>query len=432
MNKLAIFFAFILFFQNFCGQTFKPIDTAWQSSYKRQKVSFFELEKEKKISALKKEFSGDKKREYVKIYQNIFDDYIKDAKNKKFINYPKFSEYVNSIIAEIANRNKDYNLNDLKFIISRDLEPNFHSDYGGLLVFNYNFLNYLDSEDEFASVICHELSHQILDHIKKSIDFQVKKLINDSIKAEEYRIKNLEYNKSSESQKFLKNWVYEKQRLKREHEIEADSLGFVLYKNTKYKQSSYYNMLKKLDNIDIEKDTLNRDDYKKIFPIEKFKEDWFETEEAPKYYYSKEHYFKWNIDSLKTHPSISERLAKFKNVQFTDNNENFSVNGKLFSTLKSEAEEEIIYSAFYEKKYGISLYKSLKMYKKNPENIFIKDMIYKNLEMLESEKREKRYGQYIIPANNFDQSKSEQLFYTFFDNLTLNDLINFKNLFQKQ
>ena len=57
-------------------------------------------------------------------------------------------------------------------------------------------------------------------------------------------------------------------------------------------------------------------------------------------------------------------------------------------------------------------------------------MIASNLEMLKKAKINKNYGKYIVQINPFEQSKSLQLFYAFFDNIGNADLTAFEQYYK--
>jgi hypothetical protein len=69
-------------------------------------------------------------------------------------------------------------------------------------------------------------------------------------------------------------------------------------KKTAYGNRALLSLLKKLDNIDKEKDSLTEEDFRKNFTIPnyKFNEDWLVLEDVSAYNFKKEHYFKWEVD----------------------------------------------------------------------------------------------------------------------------------------
>lgn len=416
----------------FFSQNYKPIDTM-QAAYISSLTGKFEIEKKQTLDNLEnnKIYSGKEKKILKEIYTDFYDDELRETKKGYFFSLPSFNEYILQIVNEIANKNPEIDKKGLKLYISRDDIPNAKTSINGNIFFNFSFLKYIDSEAELAAILSHEIGHYYLKHSEKAINDYIKTKFSREVKEEEIRIRSLEFNKSSAAQELLKKIIYNKNKINREEEIKADSISLQFMKKTAYGNGALLSLLKKLDNIDKEKDSLTEEDFRKNFTIPnyKFNEDWLVLEDVSAYNFKKEHYFKWEVDSLKTHPSCIERINLIKD-KVEKTSPVFSFNQKYFDEIKLQAEFEEVRSLFFLKNYGVSLYKSLILHKKYPKSEFPIKMIASNLEMLKKAKINKNYGKYIVQINPFEQSKSLQLFYAFFDNIGNADLTAFEQYYK--
>jgi len=405
-------------------EVYKPVDTV-NYAYRKGLVARFEEEKKAFLQSVRSE-SSDKRKAYTKIYNNIFDGLISNANDNEIYTYPKLEDYIKSIVSEFSSYQDK--ANNLKILISRDETKNAYMTLNGTLIFNQNFLMILENENQLAAVLAHELGHNILDHSKIKIDKYVQISTDEELISEARQIKKQKFNKSKEAEALLKNLVYTSQKKRREDEIGADKKALEILKPTRYSTSEISNLLKILETSDIEKDSLTIEDFRKMLtlPGETLDAKLFSGETSSEYTSIEENFYRWNIDSLKTHPSCLERIVV---VSHLEGNQSpvFEKNHQRFQELKKSAELENINNAFALKNYGRSLYFTLIYLKKNPDDIFARNMLAENLKQLKTARETKNYGKYIIFPNPKEHSKSEQLFYTFFDNMSnayLNKLVN--------
>ena len=328
------------------------------------------------------------------------------------------------MVGIIVEANPELKKNKMNIHFSRATNPNAFSVGDGTLVVHLDLLNSLDTEGELVSVLCHEISHFTLDHRNKSIKKHVDNLTSKETKQEEREINRLKYNKQKRAEKLIQNVVYSRKSKSRIHELQADSLGYVYFKNTKYNPVHFNNVLKNLTKADFERDSLEVKDYRTFFTTknQKFVEDWLVMEDFSKYHYTKEHYFKWNTDSLKTHPDCAERIKQIEQFQSKNTTKEFELDAAAFKTLKQQATYELVANYYYFKQYGYSLYEALKLLKHNPKDGYLLRMTALNLKKLANAKSIMKLNSYIPSINPNEQTLSEQRFYNFMNNLTQNEL----------
>ncbi|ROI11994.1 hypothetical protein EGH73_12800 [Epilithonimonas hominis] len=396
-----------------CQDIYRPTDTA-NYVYKKTLLSKLDEDKKAFIQSVRTEPS-EKRKVYNNLYNSIFDGLIRDVNNNEIYSYPKLEDYIRSIVSQFTSYEE--NAKRLKIMISRDEVKNAYMTINGTLIFNQNFLTILENENQLAAVLAHELGHNVLAHSKNKVDKYVQISTDDELISEARQIKKQKFNKNKEAESLLKSLVYNNQKKRREDEIDADKKSLEILKGTKYSTSEILKLLKILETSDIEKDSLTTEDFRKILSLESADAKLFSGEGMSEYTSIDENFFKWNIDSLKTHPSCEERINIVKNLE-GNQNPVFEKNHSMFQELKQAAELENIQNAYLLKNYGRSLYFSMLYLKKHPNDRFAANMLSENLKQLKIARESKNYGKYIIFPNPKEHSRSEQLFYTFFDNIS--------------
>jgi predicted Zn-dependent protease len=89
--------------------------------------------------------------------------------NVDMINDPLITEYVNEVgrrlVEEAHDRRFDYH-----FYVVKEQEPNAFAIPGGHVFVTSGLIRFVDTEDELAGVIGHEIAHSVLRHIDKAMD----------------------------------------------------------------------------------------------------------------------------------------------------------------------------------------------------------------------------------------------------------------------
>jgi len=424
MSRILIII-FILFSISSHSQTYTPFDTI---SFDKRNLFLkeFKTRHDQKLKDMKKIFSGKVSKDMEGIYTSQFDEFSRTIENKELYFNESIQNYLHKILYEITNNNPSLQDKKITVYFSRSTEPNAYSIGDGTIILNMELLRYLNDEAEIGFTICHEIAHYILNHRDKTIQKQILAQNLKEVKNAEKEIRKSKFNKQIKSEYLAKNSIYSKKNRSRYHEFQADSLGLVFFKNTHYNITSSINLLKELSKTDIELDSLPKASYPKNFTTknQKFLSEWLVMEDYSKYTYSKEHIFKWNIDSLKTHPDCEQRIEKINKQIVFSKKTNFYTDKPFFDALKKRIEYEQVFNNYYIGNYGVSLYDALKLKERDSKNIFLKQMIGLNLEALAKAKKEMKFNSYIPLINPIEQTKSEQYYYNFMSNLTLTEIQN--------
>ena len=311
--------------------------------------------------------------------------------------------------------------------MSNDATVNAYNVGDGTIVINYGLLTVVENEDELVFVICHEIGHQYLKHVKNEIENYAIQSTSDEIIAKTNEIKRQKYRKATLANNLLKIIRYKNYRKRRQKEIEADSIGLNFYKKTMRNQENVLGLLKKLENSNKENDSLSIADYKLIFDKKDFKlkSKYFETDESIFQKYDFQQIS--NIDSLKTHPDCATRI-KLLSAKIDKNN--YSNNKKVaFDDFKKYSNYQNLVNLYNSEDYGICIYEGLKYLKKDINNVILKDIVCQSLQKIGLSKSNYTISRYLPDVDKKNNSNSLNTFITFINNIKLSDLeIIIKNL----
>lgn len=424
-KKILYFIFFYIFFVSIgYSQYYQAIDT---TEYEERAALIKEINSNFKSfkKELKKKHKGKIRNELKKTYTRLHNNFIKDINNKKIVFNSEFSNYIDSLTNSIVKSNSDLIKSKLKVFVTRHNSPNALSMGNGFVLINMGLFKYLKTEAQLVSVLTHEIAHQLLKHSEKNIIKNTRLEISKTNKEQVRKIKKKKFNKQSEAFGALKKILLAGSKLNRKQEKEADSLGFILYNNTKYPPKEFINTLSVLIKYDtLPNILLKKSIYKKVFDIPKhpFKESWLKIENFEVYNYKvfKE---KINKDSLKSHPELASRIKLLKK-KFT---KELSVYKELqpnivFKKLKEIANNEDISNLSYLEKYGLSIYLTLSKLEKDPENKYFKKWIGKNFVKLYDAKKKYQFNRYVNRLKPKEQDESYQQFLSFLWNLNLKDI----------
>lgn len=353
------------------------------------------------------------------IYNETQKEFLETIQNDKFLCDNTISPYLNGLFNEVLSRN-NIDSKGYKILLSKDSEVNAANLGNGIVVLNYGLFLDVENEDELVFVISHEIGHQYLNHVKKEIENFAKISTSKEVLLKTKEIRNQKYLKSTSAINLLKSISYQNYNKRRKKEIEADSLGFIFYKKTSRNQNSAISLLEKLNNSDLEIDSLTINDYKTIFEKDNFKikEKYFQQEESIFRKYDDEKRFQ--IDSLKSHPDCKTRIVLLKN--FLENKTSIKTSEtNLFNNFKKNSINQNLFNLYSDKKYGLSLYECLKLYKLDINNDFYKRIIYLNLIKIYNSRKDYTINRYVESIDNKHNTNSQNRFISFINNIKTDD-----------
>lgn len=423
MMRLLIFAWFIFSFVN--AQEYVPLDTLDHESRTENKNLFGS-----KLNGVREDFKikypPGVRGELNKHLEDFRTFFVKTFDRGRYLYDTAFNEKVNEIYAEISQNNPKVP-KDLQVLVSRDISLNAFCLINGTLVVNMGAIGYLENEDQLAGILCHEIAHKLLEHSENNIVQTVSEKYSSVSRKENRNLRRQKYNRQKLAFSVLKEKLFNKSRNNREQELEADSLGFLLVKNTGYRPNEFLRALE----LSLEFDTIKPADldvsvYKKVFdlPDQPFDDNWLEQEDFSQYDYVFEE--KISLDSLSTHPEIQDRIEKLKN-NFTElkdweTNDKELENATDYQKLRMVAKKEQVPSLFYDKKYGFSIYLSLYRIQEGYMVDFHKKWLGKAFIEMYRARQDYMANKYLERIDPENQSESYQQFINFMWNLQLEEM----------
>lgn len=415
-----------LFNFSFSQNTFKPLDTLNTKEFNSKLTEFYK-NKFKVFNAVLFQDITKNKKQFKEIFLEHQNEFLDKIKTNYFLSDKDLNAYLENLLHSILDANQ-INKSNYKILVSRDSDMNAYNTGDGTIVIHFGLINGVDNENELVAVICHEIGHQELFHVKKSVENYVQLNNSSEVISLTKDIKKLKYNRTKAANNLILKLKFKTYGEHRKKEIEADSIGFQLYKKTNRDLKNTISLLEKLKNADKEKDSLTFEDYKNLFESDSFKvkKKYFEDENTIFNKYDKATIF--NTDSLKTHPDCSVRINKL--LSFFE--KNTAVANKLsnFEELKKSASCQNLLNLYSKKEYGFCLYESLKYIKNHKEDKFVKQLIYLTLLELKKSKETLNTSKYIPNVDKVYHSKSLNQFISFINSLKSSDINIISQKFQ--
>lgn len=259
------------------------------------------------------------------IHEASKEEFIKGIKDSTYIFDKELNNSLNKILSEIYKANPQIDHKDFYFLIDVSPIPNAACYGNGIFTINLGLFSMVENEDELAYIMCHEFSHYLLKHGDKSLTHHIQTFNSKDTKQKINKAASLEYGRRAAVSEVLKNLGYSFKKRSRNDEIQADSLGLILFKKTRYNLEASITGLKKLDMAD---DMLysNPTNLKNVFSFETypFKDRWITPEGKLFDIKEKADDYQFDKDSLKTHPDVPLRIENLK--------KNFNINATANTT----------------------------------------------------------------------------------------------------
>src|SRR5688572_1739342 len=158
--------------------------------------------------------------------------------------------YLNGIKDEILSANDAFKDHECRIYTFRSLEPNAFSLGEGIILFNLGLLEVLETKEHFASIIAHEMSHDILNHVFLSNERFYRELYDTQFRKTLRRAARTSMGRNTAVKRRTDGFLEQHFGYRRSEEIMADSLGFILFTNAGFKGIEFIHALEKLDQVD--------------------------------------------------------------------------------------------------------------------------------------------------------------------------------------
>lgn len=431
MMKKYIYLLLFCFSAVCFGQNYKAVDTA---DYIQRKafIKKFSAEYEGMIKDVKSKYSGKTGSELAKMYKEFGEDFQKQVAGKDFVFNSIFDAKVKSILEKLRKNNSNIPQN-LDILIAKDNTPNAFCFADDTFVINMGLFNWLKNDDQLAAVISHELGHQIEGHTLKAF-----LKIVDQNETDKLLVQNIRSDKEKGNQRafdVMKKRIYQKGAENRKQEMQADSLGYAIFRNSDFQKAEFVNAWKRMEDFDtISPRKLKVETYKKYFslPSQKFKDQWLEKEDFSLYNYN--HYKeKLNKDSLRSHPEMTLRIDNLKKIFPELKNEAADEKpSESFAALQKTARMEILPNFYHSEDYGAGIYTSLQFLQDEEEVKYYEKWLGKCFVKIYEARKNYNLNRYLDRVDPKNQSESYQQFLNFMWNLSLDEIKNIADYYQKK
>ena len=365
------------------------------------------------IESIQESFPKATRNEFKEIFEKKADLLTKRLNSNHFVNDQDLNLLLNEVFREITTKNPREGY-PMRMLISRSSAPNASCWGEGTMVVNLGLLGRLNTQSELAFIMAHEMAHQLLDHVNEATLEAMKRRNDKSLK------KRAEtYGKLA----VLKDIAYDDAKYSRKNEHQADSFAVVLLRNTSYQWHVYESVLNMLDSADYPEST-HMPDLRSRFHFDRyhFKDKWLESPSGGLGKSSDRGLF--SSDSLKSHPHISQRIAYLDSL-FGGNNpmqRATQSTERLASDLQQRIDLELVHSSFILHDYGRSLFYTLQMLNRYPENKFLKTHLAKLLVRLYLSRKNHTYSRYVDVSNYYPRGMEE--LFVFLNNLRMSEIGN--------
>ncbi len=351
-----------------------------------------------------KSFEGQYEKDIQKTLNERKDAFIKTIKDSNYIFDSRINNYFKNILAEIYRANPDIDHQDFYFFVDKSPVPNAACYGNGIFTVNLGLFNVLDTDDEIAFTICHEIAHYKLKHTDKSLLEYISKANSKQTKQDLKKASKQDYGATRAVMEVLKTINYNFLKRSRLAETEADSLGYVFLSKTRFNKAAGYVSLKKLgecDTILFKADTKLREHF--TFDDYPFNEAWLERDAAIFDLKEARDDFAFNKDSLKTHPDIPLRLKKLESLY--SGKDGIAPTPALDAVRKIVVESSIA-ASMDDSDIDMALYQILTMYtrKEIDEKTYAKNVAYLLRRTYEL-KQAHNFGKYVGPVTTFSEEK---------------------------
>ncbi|MFC4817500.1 M48 family metallopeptidase [Flavobacterium sp. GCM10023249] len=367
---------------------------------------------------------GDKNRKDIKkIVEERRDNFIKSIEDSTYIFDKKINNYLKGILSEIYQKNNIKDAKKFYFLIDKSPIPNAACYGNGIFSINLGLFNLIDSDDELAFIIAHEIAHYQLDHNDSSLLKYIETMNSKDFKSKVKQIDRQEYGKRKAFYDLITGLNYNFLRRSRKAETQADSLGLALFNKTKYDKKASVSALKKLEKID--EIIFNEDPLiKQHFNFEEypFKEAWLNKEENLFDLKETADDYAMHKDSLKTHPDIPIRIEQLNALLKSEANGTAAMSDNL-REIKSISAKNSILIFIDDSKIDLALYQTMILFnRKEIDQERYTFLIADLLKRTYDSKLKHSFGKYVDPVSPFSEEKHLNEVRTFLHNLEVKNV----------
>jgi hypothetical protein len=170
-------------------------------------------------------------KKYKEIWDQRTDFIISAIENDAYVHDKEVYGYVDGIVDQIMQANRKSIPVKPFLLIDRSSSVNAYAIGNNILAVNLGLIAFVNSKEELALAIAHELSHNVLAHAENAMKQRAEWLTSDEYNKSLNAVLDSKYERLSRLKKVLENFTFDRSKHQRYHEGEADSMAIVLLKN---------------------------------------------------------------------------------------------------------------------------------------------------------------------------------------------------------
>ncbi len=279
----------------------------------KNKITSAYTETSKKLEA---EIKGKKvKKSILTSIKDMSDNFLSLDSLSLIMDSDTITTYLRKITENIQAKNPLLAGRNFKLFTYRTTIPNASSRGENILFINLDIIYKLNSEPELAFIICHEISHDVLNHVIDGLKKRSELFYDPAMQKKIKQIDKMEFNRLAESRSLIAKFLSKYTEHSRENETQADSLGLLFFYNAGYSPADAVTAMGQLDSID--KPVYSKKiDFKKYFNSAKFtfKDEWLKPDNGTADLGGNLDSLEKTPDSLKTHPDCALRVKSMNNL----------------------------------------------------------------------------------------------------------------------
>lgn len=128
-----------------------------------------------------------------KVFKDRDENILKSIKDSSYVFIPEIKAHLDLILANIFASNPKIDTTDFNFFINNSMLPNAACYGDGMFQINIGLFTALESDDELAFVICHEIAHKYLEHSLKNVSNVIATINSKETKKKVRQVKRQKY-----------------------------------------------------------------------------------------------------------------------------------------------------------------------------------------------------------------------------------------------
>lgn len=357
-----------------------------------------------KFKADKATVSGAYKKDIISMYKMRHEINMGRVENGTYLFDRTSQACFRHIVRIIARANPSYNFRDVKPVLCLNHSANASSIGEGTLAVNIGLLRHIQNQEQLVFIFCHEIAHYLLNHSNINIQKMFDKNQKEATKKQIQAILGNDYNQTTKLKALVKAKLYSTKYDSRQNEYAADSLGMLLYMNTKLDPLKAAETMDLLESLNEYQDSVEIN----IFDYFGVKQTSTETttilEDA-------ELKSELDKDSVLSHPYCKDRkeclLRQMKRAGMEGSGESYQL--EAFADLTGRMEYEYGRSLFHYQALDLSLLYALRKLHSRPDDEYYKNLAVTSMFGLYEARKNHKLQLYSYSPDNTTDSSHKRL-----------------------